>query len=83
VEVEDVGVEPQVRSARPLLRVVRGEPDDVELAAVTVVLTGVAARAGEGVQPSAPRSTWADRAALLRRPLSHGPGAWRSSALPH
>jgi hypothetical protein len=79
VEVEDVGVEHPVR---PLLRVVRGQPDDVELAAVTVVLASVAARAGEGSQRSAPRSAWADRAALLRRPLSHGPGAWRSSVLP-
>jgi len=30
-----------------------------------------------------PRSTWADPAHRMRTPLPHGPGAWRSSGLPH
>jgi hypothetical protein len=67
---------------RPLLRVVRGEPDDAELAALTAVVLGMAAvPRPEPAQPR--RSAWADRASALRRTLPHGPGAWRASGLPH
>jgi len=65
---------------RPLLRVVRGEPSDEELAAVTAVLLAAAARAEE--PPPARRSAWADRSALMRRTPYPGPGAWRASAMP-
>ncbi|MBB5805959.1 hypothetical protein F4560_005727 [Saccharothrix ecbatanensis] len=68
-------------SGAPHLRVVRGNPDDVELAAVTAVVAGLAA--SEGPAEDKPRrSAWADKSRLLRRPLAHGPGAWRSSSLP-
>ena len=66
---------------RPLLRIVRGEPDDAELAALTVVVLGVS-RSAVASEP-APRSRWSDRATLVRRPLPVGPGAWRASGLPH
>jgi hypothetical protein len=63
---------------RPVLRIVRGEPSDEELAALLAV---VAARSGAVVpsEPEAP-SAWRDRGALLRKPLHPGPGAWRASA---
>ena len=64
---------------RPLLRVVRGEPDDVELAALTAVVTALASQRAPEPAPR-PRSLWADRASLLRRPHHPGPGAWRASA---
>jgi hypothetical protein len=66
---------------RPLLRVVRGAPDDDELAALTAVVAGLAS---ETPRPSraAPRSRWADRTALVRQPLPSGPDAWRASGLP-
>jgi acyl-CoA carboxylase epsilon subunit len=68
---------------RPLLRVVRGAPDDDELAALTAVVAGLAvSAAGRSTRPVA-RSRWADRAAMLRQPLPSGPGAWRASGLPH
>ncbi|HET6502346.1 MAG TPA: acyl-CoA carboxylase subunit epsilon [Amycolatopsis sp.] len=76
-------------SERPLLRVVRGNPDDAELAAVTAVVAAAASapHRPEGTESSVPRtarrSWWSDRAALLRRPLHPGEGAWRASALPH
>jgi hypothetical protein len=68
---------------RPLLRIVRGTPDDDEVAALAAVVAGITAR--RPAEPSAhtPRSRWADRAALVRRPLPHGPGAWRASGLPY
>ncbi len=66
---------------RPLLRVVRGTPTDEELAALTVVLSVKTATPAE--PPAQPRSEWRNRAALVRRPLHPGPGAWRASARPH
>lgn len=66
--------------ARPVLRVVRGEPDPAELAAVVAVLT---ARAASGaVAPGGPVSAWTDRGRAVR-PVTHpGPGAWRASVHP-
>jgi hypothetical protein len=66
---------------RPLLRVVRGEPDDAELVALTAVVLGMAsAPRPEPVERQ--RSAWADHATATRRTLPHGPGAWRASGLP-
>jgi hypothetical protein len=66
---------------RPLLRVVRGVPDDDELAALTAVVASVRGRRGK-VEPTTSRSRWADRTTLVRPPLPFGPGAWRASGLP-
>ncbi len=71
---------------RALFRVVSGDPDDAELAALTVVLAAAAASA-QGPPAAAPASTWSDRAALLRGPAlgglpAAGPHAWRASAWP-
>ena len=66
----------------PLLRVVRGDANPEEIAALVAVL--LAARSAvDDVAPEPTRSAWSDRSALLRRPLHPGPGAWRRSALPH
>ncbi|HEV7979183.1 acyl-CoA carboxylase subunit epsilon [Amycolatopsis sp.] len=66
---------------RPLLRVVRGNPDDAELAALTAVIA-VAASA-PAAEPKPPRrSWWGDKGLGVRQPLRPGEGAWRASALP-
>lgn len=64
---------------RPVLRIVRGEPTDEEIAALVVALNALR-QPSSGPQPR--RSTWSDRSALLRRPLHAGPIAWRTSCLP-
>lgn len=76
---------PDQEPTRPLLRVVRGNPDDAELAAVTTVLAAAASGgpADEQGSPERQRSRWADPAARLRPPPRPGPGAWRASALPN
>ena len=66
---------------RALFRVVHGEPTDAELAALTVVLAAVAAAPRPQAQPDV-RTAWNDPAARLRRPLTVGPGAWRTSTWP-
>ncbi|WP_300011364.1 acyl-CoA carboxylase subunit epsilon [Pseudonocardia sp.] len=65
---------------RALFRVVRGEPSDAELAALTVVLAAAASAGGDA--PPKPRGPWSDPAAAMRRPLTVGPGAWRTSHWP-
>ena len=70
----------------PLFSVVSGHPRAEDLAALTAVLAArLAARqratAAQAAAPTA-RSAWLDRAALTRRPLRPGPGAWRRSGLP-
>jgi len=66
----------------PVLRVVRGEPDAAETAALVAVLT---ARAGTAAVPApdGTTSTWSDHAWALRRGGEHGHGAWRASSWPH
>ena len=68
-----------------MLRIVRGEASDEELAALTVVVAGLAGTASANArarEPAAPRSVWADPAGRLRTCPHPGPGAWRASALP-
>ena len=57
------------------IRVTRGAPDDVEVAALAVVLAALAAPPPP--EQAGPPSRWVDRAAHLRRPLPVGrtPGA--------
>jgi len=71
---------------RPVLRVVRGNPSDVELAAITATLTALRGTA-PAAEPERPVSFWANRADRLRRgpaqsPVRPGPGAWRYSLRP-
>lgn len=70
--------EPSDEAARPLLRIVRGNPTPQELAAVVAV---VATRGGSCEAPAKPpASLWASKAAGLRKPIHPGPGAWAASA---
>ncbi|WIX79748.1 acyl-CoA carboxylase subunit epsilon [Amycolatopsis carbonis] len=69
-------------SDRPLLRVVRGNPDDAELAALTAVVAAVAAASGGSPAPQRRTSWWNDRATRLSTTPHPGDGAWPASALP-
>jgi hypothetical protein len=70
-----------VTADQPLLRVVKGTPDDHQLAALTAVIAGLAAATPAEDEP-ARRSEWANPARRVRRPLHPGPGAWRASGFP-
>lgn len=76
--------EPSPEERRALfrvIRVIRGEPTDAEVAALTVVLAAVAASAAVADPPAGAgtRSAWSEPAAQLRTPLTVGAGAWRTS----
>ncbi len=67
-----------VEPARPLLRVVRGNPSPEELAALIAI---IAARGSGGAPvPEPVPSLWSRP--QLRGPVVPGPGAWRASGLP-
>jgi hypothetical protein len=63
--------------ARPLLRVVRGEPTAEELAALTVVVAALSRRRPR--RRPTPVGAWASPADRVRRPLQPGPGGWRAA----
>lgn len=67
---------------RALFRVIRGGPDDAEVAALTAVLAAAASAGAARAPDERGRSVWIDRAAMMRGPLPVGPGAWRNSTWP-
>jgi Acyl-CoA carboxylase epsilon subunit len=67
---------------RPLLRVVRGNPDDTDIAALAAVVASLAAANTTAPAGNGSRSRWADRAMSLRAPAHPGPDAWWASGLP-
>ncbi|MFW6598688.1 acyl-CoA carboxylase subunit epsilon [Propionibacteriaceae bacterium Y2011] len=75
------GNEPQNLDA-PALQVVRGNPTDEELAAITAVLAAVTRRSGS--RTPTPDETavngWAAHWRRMGATPQHGPGLWRLSA---
>ena len=69
------GVDPNLEPARPVLRIVRGDPAPEELAALVAVVSAVAAGTGDDEQPAPPVSGW-------RGLPAYGAGAWRLSGFP-
>jgi hypothetical protein len=67
---------------RALFRVVRGEPSDEEVAALTVVLAAAASAGTPATPDAARRDLWSDPSSRMRRELRVGPGAWRATYWP-
>jgi Acyl-CoA carboxylase epsilon subunit len=68
----------------PQVRVLRGAPDDVELAALVAGIAAGCAPAAADPRPrrrrqAETRRRWRDGALRLRDPLTPGPDAWRWS----
>ncbi|WP_093169848.1 acyl-CoA carboxylase epsilon subunit [Sinosporangium album] len=64
----------------PYLRIVRGDATAEEVAALVAALTarGVVSK----VQVTQSLESWRNPADLMRKPLTHGPGAWRRASQP-
>ena len=79
---EELGPETTPEPARPVLRVVKGDPTPEELAALVAVVQarGAAAAAAAAGQKRPPRSEWGHPARAARRPLRVGPDQWRRSS---
>ena len=74
----EAGTAPDAVPERPLLRVVRGTPDAVELAALIAVVA--ASGSGDGDAPAPVRSAWAAPGRSVRGTLPTG--GWRTSLAP-
>lgn len=66
------------------LRVVRGTPDEAELAALVAGVVAMSARDADEPEPGAPTSAWMDRSRSMRGahgvlPLARGEAAWKHS----
>jgi hypothetical protein len=75
----DEGPDAEAVPARPVLRIVRGDPSPEELAALTAVLAAASGASGAPGEDTGPASAWTERESLVRRPLTPGPNAWRMS----
>lgn len=64
-------------------KVVRGQPDPQELAAVIMVITAQAAQQAQTRKRSSLRPEWNAPHRSVRKSFEHGAGTWRRSALPH
>jgi hypothetical protein len=69
----------ETEPTRPLLRVIRGDASPEEVAALVAVVASMGA-----AEAPRPRRVpeWSARHRRVRTTLPHGPGGWRSSALP-
>ncbi|MDQ4084388.1 MAG: acyl-CoA carboxylase subunit epsilon [Actinomycetota bacterium] len=72
----------QPAAQRPVLRVVRGEATEEEVAALIAVLSARAAAATAAERPAPRRSEWAGHERRMRRPVHPSPNGWRASAFP-
>lgn len=63
------------------VHVVRGAPDEVELAALVAGLVAASSQDGHAVEEHTTASAWSDRRRTVRGPVSRatGPDAWRWS----
>lgn len=75
---DPVDAAPEAAAERPVLRVVRGAPDAVELAALVAVVS--AAAAGDDPTPRSARPAWASPSRTVRATLPTG--GWRASFAP-
>jgi hypothetical protein len=64
---------------QPFLRVVKGDPTEEEVAALVAVL---ASMGGTAEPERRPAPAWSAHHRKVRVTHPHGPGGWRSSALP-
>ncbi len=64
-------------------KIVRGQPDAQELAAVIMVITAQAAQNAQASKKRTLRPEWNAPHRSVRKSFEHGAGTWRRSALPH
>lgn len=76
--MSEAGVDDVLRAAAQML-VVRGAPDDVEVAALVASLAAVASRDVEPATETAPRSEWNRPLRTAQGTRTSGADAWRWS----
>ncbi|GAA0393939.1 hypothetical protein GCM10009530_51740 [Microbispora corallina] len=65
----------------PYLTIIRGDATPEETAALVAAIAARSASGRPRPAPAAAAGRWRDPARGMRRPLTHGPGAWRTAFL--
>lgn len=68
--------------ARPVLRVLSGNPTAEETAVLIAVVAAASGSSAGAHTPAPGRSLWRDSTKAPGHRIAPGPGAWRASALP-
>lgn len=74
--------EPRPTGVGDIVRVVRGEPDEVELAALVAGIIAAAAGIAREQDVAVEPAPWTDPARRIGAPVRPGPNAWRWSLHP-
>lgn len=69
---------PEVTTREPYIRIVRGDATAEEVAALVAVLASLPEAKAAQSEPG----NWRNPASRMRRPLPHGPDAWRRAFSP-
>ncbi len=72
--------EESAEQPKSVLSIVNADATPEEIATLVAVFSALGSAASA---PAEPVSEWASHHRKVRRTLPHGPGGWRSSALPH
>jgi Acyl-CoA carboxylase epsilon subunit len=73
---------PEFGADRAEFTVISGDASAEEVAAVVTALTAVCGAGRPATRRPRGLRAWADRSAMLRKPLHPGPEGWRASARP-
>lgn len=63
---------------KPFLRVLKGNPDDVQVAVVTALFASMANNAANASQPEREINMWGNVEERLQRPTTYNPNAFRN-----
>lgn len=70
--------EAEQKPQAPFLTVVKGNPDDVQLATLTAVFAQLATNAANAEAPERDRNLWGNLEDRLRRPVTYNPTSFRN-----
>lgn len=63
---------------KPFLRIIKGNPSDVEVATLTALFATMANNAASAVVPERERNLWGNVSERLQRPMTYNPSAFRN-----
>ena len=63
---------------KPFLRIIKGNPSDVEVATLTALFATMANNAASAVAPERERNLWGNISERLQQPIIYNPSAFRN-----
>lgn len=63
---------------KPFLQVLSGNPDDAQVAALTVLFAGMASASASSEEAQQDRNQWGSLEERLQRPVSYNPNAFQN-----